>query len=273
MSRKVISPEIRFWSRVNKDSLLIEKMESNCWEYVPPRGYKKSRGASFNWGSNEYGYKCMEVGKASWILTYDEAIPKNKSARRRCANYRCVRPDHLFIGKRSSTSSPVVIDKDGVGWKYCTDCNRLLEFNEDNFGYGGWNGNFKPRCRSCSVKQAKASATKHWYKVLMYRAKDVEKEKGLVCDIDEEFILNLYKQQNKKCYWLGVPMIPSVIHRYPFNPSLDRINRMKGYTKDNVVLCSQFANVGRNSCSYDDFVSAIKQQPEVFGKGLWNDKR
>jgi hypothetical protein len=48
--------------------------------------------------------------------------------------------------------------------------------------------------------------------------------------------------------------------RDPQRPSLDRLDCAKGYTQDNVVLASQFANMGRSSISVErmsDFVSSL----------------
>lgn len=272
MSRNIQPPENRFWSKVNKSGVTIEKIESCCWEYTPLRGYTRKRSAYFNFGSDKYGHKCMEVGRVSWIISHNgEDIPRGTGIIRRCGNYRCIRPDHLLFGKPGKMLGVEVIDKDGNKWKRCTGCGKVLLVNIENFGFGGWRGNFLPKCRSCSVKQAKKSAVKRWEQVALYRAMDQSKNKNLVFDLTREFILELFDRQNGLCYWLGIPMLPSVIHRYPFHPSLDRLDRNKGYTKDNVVLCCQFMNVGRNSCSYNDFVTALQKHPDVFGKGLWNN--
>jgi hypothetical protein len=56
----------------------------------------------------------------------------------------------------------------------------------------------------------------------------------------------IYERQNGLCYWFGVPLTPSSKHKYPLQPSLDRLDRNKGYTKDNVVICCYTANIGRN---------------------------
>ena len=72
-------------------------------------------------------------------------------------------------------------------------------------------------------------------------------------EIDEKFILELFEKQNKKCYWFDVPLMPSEVEKYPFQPSLDRLNRELGYTKDNVVLTCYTANIGRNSTSKEIF--------------------
>jgi len=56
----------------------------------------------------------------------------------------------------------------------------------------------------------------------------------------------MYEKQNGLCYWFNVPLIPSNCSKHPQQPSLDRIDRNKGYTKNNVVLTCYSANIGRN---------------------------
>ena len=56
----------------------------------------------------------------------------------------------------------------------------------------------------------------------------------------------MYKNQKGLCYWFKIPLIPSNNSKHPQQPSLDRLDRNKGYTKDNVVLTCYSANIGRN---------------------------
>lgn len=81
---------------------------------------------------------------------------------------------------------------------------------------------------------------------------------GIEPDIDSEFILQLFEEQKGLCYWLKVPMVPSVHTRDPQRPSLDRLDCLRGYTRDNVVLCTAFANMGRRDASAERFAEFVE---------------
>lgn len=73
-------------------------------------------------------------------------------------------------------------------------------------------------------------------------------------------VLDIFDNQNGLCFWFKIPMIPSLTKKHPQQPSLDRINRFKGYTRDNVVLCCYAANIGRNETdveTWKDFIDVL----------------
>jgi hypothetical protein len=81
-----------------------------------------------------------------------------------------------------------------------------------------------------------------WQNTLIHDSKHRKIENTLtVNDINE-----MMENQNGLCYWFKVPLIPSNQKKHPQQPSLDRLDCNKGYTKDNVVLCCYSANIGRN---------------------------
>lgn len=84
------------------------------------------------------------------------------------------------------------------------------------------------------------------------------KYRNIEHNISVKDIEELYKKQNGLCYWFKVPLIPSDKTKHPQQPSLDRLDRNKGYTKDNVVLSSYSANIGRNENDLDTWVEFLK---------------
>ena len=95
--------------------------------------------------------------------------------------------------------------------------------------------------KSEGIKQ-KERRVRLWQNTLIHDSKF----RGLEHNITVKDIDNMFETQNGLCYWFNIPLIPSNCSKHPQQPSLDRLNRSKGYTKDNVVLCCYSANIGRN---------------------------
>ena len=101
---------------------------------------------------------------------------------------------------------------------------------------------------------------KGWAQRLVISTRETAKRWGYAHDLDAMFLLELLDRQGGKCYWLGVPLTPSDVVRDPQRPSVDRLDNSKGYTRDNVVLSCQFANMGRSVTGLArmrEFVSAL----------------
>lgn len=81
-----------------------------------------------------------------------------------------------------------------------------------------------------------------WQNTLINDSKNRKIENTLTVDD----INQMMEKQNGLCYWFKIPLLPSNNNKHPQQPSLDRLDRNKGYTKDNVVLTCYSANIGRN---------------------------
>jgi phosphoribosyl-AMP cyclohydrolase len=84
------------------------------------------------------------------------------------------------------------------------------------------------------------------------------KLKDLPFDIDEDFLRDLWEKQGGRCYWLGVEMDLRQSARHPLKATLDRLDCHAGYTKDNVVWASGFANMGRRDTPADEFSEILE---------------
>jgi hypothetical protein len=92
-----------------------------------------------------------------------------------------------------------------------------------------------------------AKSKMNWHVNLFRTAKDRHPARGLSFSLpDPEYLLTLWEQQGGKCYWFGVPMLPTVEKYHPARPSLDRIDSSKGYEVGNVVLSCLAANRGKS---------------------------
>lgn len=93
-----------------------------------------------------------------------------------------------------------------------------------------------------------------WQNTLLHDSKHRKTNHTLtVSDINE-----MFNNQNGLCYWFNIPLAPSNKPKHPQQPSLDRLDRNKGYTKDNVVLCCYSANIGRNENDLDTWVQFLE---------------
>jgi len=87
------------------------------------------------------------------------------------------------------------------------------------------------------------------------------KRRGIENNLTVEIINNIYEKQKGLCYWFNIPLIPTHTKKHPQQPSIDRLDRNKGYTEDNIVLCCYSANIGRNETDLDiwlDFLKLLK---------------
>lgn len=75
-------------------------------------------------------------------------------------------------------------------------------------------------------------------------------------DLTLEFIQNLFTKQDGKCFYSGIVMNFERwgSKRKKYSITVDRIDPSKGYTKDNVVLSSWAANVGKSNFSLNEYI-------------------
>ena len=88
-------------------------------------------------------------------------------------------------------------------------------------------------------------------------------------DLDIEYLEHLfYGIQKSKCHWLDIELNPSWILEsgHPLSMSVDRLGYH--YLKGEVVICSRFANLGRNSYPDDKFKKVLKYMKSQWG---WED--
>lgn len=108
--------------------------------------------------------------------------------------------------------------------------------------------------RKTEGEKQKERRVRLWQNTLIHDSKHRNIENTLtVADINE-----MFEKQNGLCFWFKVPLIPSNKLKHPQQPSLDRLDRNKGYTRDNVVLTCYSANIGRNETSVEEWEKFLK---------------
>ena len=79
--------------------------------------------------------------------------------------------------------------------------------------------------------------------------------------VTAEEIREIWDKQGGKCYWFNIDLDLDLLYKdhidwmpkHPLCPSIDKIDVNGDYTKDNIVICTRFANFGRNVCDFDRF--------------------
>jgi hypothetical protein len=90
------------------------------------------------------------------------------------------------------------------------------------------------------------------------KRKEKYKEK---LDFDWKYLLELYHKQNGKCYYTNRDMIATnkfSAKKQSDSISVDRIDSTKGYSKDNIVLCTWWANDAKCRLCEKEFYERCK---------------
>lgn len=140
--------------------------------------------------------------------------------------------------------------------KRCTKCGNEYPATLDYFTkHINSKDGLRGHCKECHNKEKKFYREKNgrkWYENLLSSSRKRSIDISMPYEIDSKFMIELKDSQNGMCYWFNIP-IDFTMQDKLRRPSIDRLDNSKGYTKDNVVLTTQFANLGRQSESVVNF--------------------
>lgn len=94
----------------------------------------------------------------------------------------------------------------------------------------------------------------NWITPIFSRIKNTHQE----TNITREWIKEQFEEQKGLCKYTDIPMIITETNRFIFQPSIERIDSTKKYTKDNCVLVILGVNLGKNDFLLEDYLDYIK---------------
>lgn len=110
-------------------------------------------------------------------------------------------------------------------------------------------------CNLCSQYQIKKYRESLQGTLVVLLNSSRQRNKQLDFDID--FLKNLYKKQNGKCFYSGIKMTFNAKSKYKI--SIDRLNSEKGYQKNNIVLCCWVVNDMKKNLNLQEFIKICKE--------------
>lgn len=155
------------------------------------------------------------------------------------------------------------------GLLLCHDCLQYKEESEfsANGSSSAIRNNRRHICRDCATKRQREhdlsldSKTK-LKKCLRFRllgARDRATKAGIPFNLTLEFLEELWIKQDGKCALSGLPMTFELkLGRTPTNVSIDKKNRLLGYTQDNVQLVCMAANQAKSDMSEEELYNLCK---------------
>lgn len=90
------------------------------------------------------------------------------------------------------------------------------------------------------------------------------KKRGLSCalqvEITEEYLHNLFEEQEGKCYYSNVVLsLPEKWDDYNYTASIDRTDSSLGYIKGNIKFVHKHINIMKNKFSQEYFIEMCKK--------------
>jgi hypothetical protein len=158
---------------------------------------------------------------------------------------------------------------DGIEYYTCTHCN--IPKVRDDFYKDICDG-----CKSCSsIRNKERNATPRGHMQLLVcnarshtkarKERKIKNTRESDFDIDFDYLVSLYHKQNRRCAYSNAVLQFGHYKNTDWLTSLERINSLKGYTKDNVCLIALEFNTSDRKCMTND--------ETVEGSSAWSKEK
>lgn len=147
---------------------------------------------------------------------------------------------------------------EGTTRKFCTACSSWKALSGFNRNIRSWD-QLASTCRECAAVDNKARYEKHGktktLKSLHKRYSVDAGRRSISWDLTLEEMEKQYARQSGHCHYSGVPLTNTAGD--PACISIDRIDSSVGYTKRNIVFCTQTINMMKRDLSVNDFKKLV----------------
>ena len=162
----------------------------------------------------------------------------------------------VFVKKQIKSNAELQKDENGYKLIYRTaklnhKCKYCGETDPAKFSGGN-----KTTCKECQKKINRSQITleENLYK----RSKNNARNLKLEYTLDKPFIKELLESQKYKCKYSGINFENNFHNKLTY-PTIDRINSSKGYTKDNVCICTLIVNIMKNTLDISEFKDLVSK--------------
>ncbi len=179
-------------------------------------------------------------------------------------NHEPIIVDFYTLPKRKEPTKRVKSVIDGIEHYNCSICNLMFphtEFCPSSISSGCKKCRQAHQIQKCSTSR---SILMHFISTTR-RAILLKEKRDLEHNIDFEYLVTVFNQQNGRCAYSGMPLCFGYNYKETFwKISIERIDVMKGYVKGNVCfVCLPFNGT--------DFTSMMKDKTN--GNGGWNKEK
>jgi hypothetical protein len=134
--------------------------------------------------------------------------------------------------------------------KKCNDCNLIKPYDEMTKTKASASG-MGSYCKPCMKKRSDRFRVDNPIQQMLSIVKSSAKKRGIFCDLKlEDIVVPEY------CPYLNIKILSKVGRGLRMDaPSIDRIDSNKGYTKSNIMIISQRANLLKNNLTIKELLT------------------